>query len=199
LVHLLATVLLVLGTTGCLPRREYRAEVPRLRIADSLFEFVLDDIHGRPYAFDQHAGQVMLLVNVASRCHFVGQYAALQSLHERFQARGLVVVAVPCNDFLSQEPGSGAEIQRFCSTTYGVTFPIMAKSTVTGKDISPLYWHLTGESARPGAIRWNFTKFLIGRDGRVVERFGPMTAPDAPAVVRAIEQALAPVPVGTAR
>jgi glutathione peroxidase len=173
---------------GCTRRDDApRAHIP---LAHSPLEFTLADIGGKPYPLEQHRGQVLLLVNVASQCHFTGQYKALQALHERYRERGLVVIGVPANDFLGQEPGSEAEISRFCSATYGVTFPLMAKVGVRGQDICPLYQHLTSESARPGKIAWNFTKFVVGRDGLVAERFGPTTAPDDPRMIAVIEQAL---------
>ncbi len=183
--------LVVVVITACASRAEHQADRPHQPVAASVFELTLDDIQGKPYPLQQHAGQVLLLVNVASKCGFSGQYAALQALYERYRARGLVVIGVPANDFLWQEPGDNAEIAQFCSTTYGVTFPMMAKAAVTGDEQSPLYRHLTSESSKPGAIRWNFTKFLIGRDGKVIDRFGPSTEPDAPPVLSALESALA--------
>jgi glutathione peroxidase len=185
---ILAVAAVILMALGCTRRDDApRAHIP---IAHSPLEFTLADIGGKPYPLDQHRGQVVLLVNVASQCHFTAQYKALQALHERYRERGLVVIGVPANDFLGQEPGSDAEIRTFCSTTYGVTFPMMAKVGVRGEDICPLYQHLTSESARPGKIAWNFTKFLVGRDGLVAERFGPTTAPDDPRVIAAVELAL---------
>lgn len=174
---------------GCAWRED--ASRPRLPLAHSPLEFTLTDIGGKPYPLDQHVGKVVLLVNVASKCHFTPQYTALQALHERYRERGLVVVGVPANDFFGQEPGADPEIQKFCSTTYGVTFPMMAKVGVRGADICPLYQYLTTESAKPGAIGWNFVKFLVGRNGRVVERFGSTTAPDDSRVTAAIERELA--------
>lgn len=179
----------VMAAQGCARRSATPAAV--VPLAHSPLDFTLTGIDGRPYPLDQHAGRVVLLVNVASRCAFTGQYAALQALHGRYRERGLVVIGVPANDFLGQEPGAEAEIQEFCSTTYGVTFPMMAKVGVRGADICPLYRHLTTESARPGRIGWNFTKFLVGRDGRVAERFGSTVAPDDARLVAAVEKELA--------
>ena len=174
---------------GCTERADTSG--PHIPIAHSPLDFTLTDIAGKPYPLDQHAGQVVLLVNVASKCHFTAQYAALQALHVRFHDRGLVVIGVPANDFFGQEPGAEAEIKTFCSTTYGVSFPLMAKVHVRGDGICPLYQHLTIESAKPGKIGWNFTKFLVGRDGLVADRFGSTTAPDDPRFISAVEQALA--------
>lgn len=188
-----ALTLIVIIALGCIAygctQRE-ATPTSHIPIAHSPLEFTLTDIGGKAYPLDQHAGKVLLLVNVASQCAFTKQYAALQALHVRYRERGLVVIGIPANDFFGQEPGAEAEIQTFCSTTYGVTFPMMAKVGVRGDDICPLYQHLTTESAKPGKIGWNFVKFLVGRHGQVVERFGSTTAPDDPKVIAAIESAL---------
>jgi glutathione peroxidase len=157
-------------------------------------DFTLTDAKGRPYPLAQHQGKVVLLVNVASQCGLTSQYKGLQALHTRYQAQGLVVIGIPANDFGGQEPGSDAEIQEFCSSTYSVTFPVLAKVSVKGDAATPLYAWLTGSSAKPGPIEWNFAKFLVGRDGALAQRFSPRTAPDAPELVQAIEQALAAKP-----
>jgi len=137
------------------------------------------------------AGKVVLYVNVASRCGLTPQYTELVELHQRFGDRGFTVVGVPCNQFLRQEPGSPEEIAQFCSMTYGVDFPLLAKQKVNGADRSPLYQWLVGSAAGGGAkISWNFEKFLVGRDGAVLARFGPRTEPSDAAVVSAIEAAL---------
>lgn len=154
-------------------------------------DFTLTANDGKPYPLAQHRGQVVLLVNVASKCGFTKQYAALQALYAKDQAKGLVVIGVPANDFMGQEPGSDAEIATFCSTTYGVTFPIMAKTTVKGDGITPLYAWLTAKSPFPGAISWNFNKWLIGRDGAVKARFGSKVAPEDAELVQAVDRELA--------
>jgi glutathione peroxidase len=136
--------------------------------------------------------QVVLVVNVASQCGLTPQYEGLERLQQRFEARGFSVLGVPCNQFAGQEPGSEAEIQAFCSTRYGVSFPLTEKLSVNGEQRHPVYRLLVGEGAEfPGDITWNFEKFLVGRDGRVLARFSPRTAPEDPAVVQAIEDALA--------
>lgn len=183
-------VVLAISVTACGSRGE---DVP---VATSVYGFTLTDITGKPHPLAQYQGKVLVIVNVASKCGYTGQYAALQSLYEKYRERGLVIIGVPANDFLWQESGSNEQIAQFCSTTYGVTFPMMAKVVVTGDDRDPLYWYLTRDSARPGKVGWNFTKFLIGRDGTVVERFGPSTEPDAPSVITALEQALSGSPAG---
>ncbi len=144
----------------------------------------------QPPDFAQLRGKVVLLVNVASRCHFTPQYRALEALYQRYKDRGLVIIGVPANDFFDQEPGSNQEIQQFCSATYHVTFPMMAKAVVTGNERCALYRYLTTASPRPGSIGWNFIKFLVDRQGQVVERFGSFTAPDDPSVLALIEKLL---------
>lgn len=157
-------------------------------------DFTLKDAKGQDYPLAQHRGKVVLLVNVASRCGLTPQYKALQALHTRYQDQGLVVIGIPANDFAGQEPGTDAEIQAFCSSSYGVTFPVLAKVAVKGADADPLYRWLTGASAHPGPVEWNFAKFLVGRDGALAGRFHPKTAPDAPELVQAVERALAAKP-----
>lgn len=129
-----------------------------------------------------HAGKVLLIVNVASKCGFTPQYTGLEALHRRFADRGFEVLGFPCNQFGAQEPGDAAAIASFCSLTYDVTFPVYAKLEVNGDDAAPLYRYLKEQA--PGllgskAVKWNFTKFLVDRDGQVVERYAPQTAPEA--------------------
>ena len=142
----------------------------------------------------QYAGKAVLIVNVASKCGLTPQYNGLEKLQERYAERGFTVLGVPCNQFLGQEPGSAEEIAEFCSATYGVTFPLTEKVEVNGEGRHPLYDRLTGfadAEGHTGDIRWNFEKFLIGRDGKVVARFSPQTEPEAAEVVAAIEAQLA--------
>ncbi len=142
-----------------------------------------------------YRGQAVLIVNVASKCGFTKQYAGLQKLYETYRARGFAVLGFPSNDFLGQEPGTHAEIQQFCSTTYGVTFPLFAKISVKGPAKHPLYVWLTDNTLHPGLggeVTWNFNKFLIARDGALAARFGSRTAPEAAELVAAIEKALQP-------
>ncbi|MGW0912319.1 glutathione peroxidase [Streptomyces sp. NPDC002784] len=141
----------------------------------------------------QYVGQVVLVVNVASKCGLTPQYSGLERLQERYAERGFTVLGVPCNQFLGQEPGSAAEIAEFCSATYGVSFPMTEKVEVNGAGRHPLYERLVGfadAEGHSGDVRWNFEKFLIGRDGQVVARFSPQTEPDAAEVVAAVEKAL---------
>lgn len=139
-------------------------------------------------------GKVALVVNVASRCGLTPQYTQLEALQEEYADRGFTVLGVPCNQFAAQEPGTAEEIESFCSTTYGVTFPMTEKLEVNGEGATPLYQRLRGApdvAGEAGDVRWNFEKFLIGRDGDVLARFRPRTDPNAPEVRLAIEQALA--------
>ncbi|MFC8672971.1 glutathione peroxidase [Streptomyces griseorubiginosus] len=142
----------------------------------------------------QYAGKAVLVVNVASKCGLTPQYNGLEKLQERYAERGFTVLGVPCNQFLGQEPGSAEEIAEFCSATYGVTFPLTEKVEVNGEGRHPLYERLVdfGDAeGHTGDIRWNFEKFLIGRDGAVVARFSPQTEPESDEVVAAVERALA--------
>lgn len=141
----------------------------------------------------QYAGRAVLVVNVASKCGLTPQYEGLERLHERYAERGFTVLGVPCNQFLGQEPGSAEEIAEFCSATYGVTFPMTEKVEVNGDGRHPLYERLVGfadAEGHSGDVRWNFEKFLVGRDGAVVARFSPQTEPESAEVVAAVEKAL---------
>lgn len=150
------------------------------------YSLQLTTADGKPQPLSDYRGKVLLIVNVASKCGFTPQYAGLQDLHEKYESRGLVVLGVPSNDFGGQEPGSNAEIQTFCSNEYGVTFPVMAKEAVTGEQRHPLYAWLS----QAGKVKWNFTKFLVGRDGRIIEHYGSSTKPEDDDLVSAIEAAL---------
>ena len=158
----------------------------------SIYDFKLNTLEGKPASLGDYKGKVVLLVNVASQCGLTPQYKALQALQDKYKDKGFTVVGVPCNDFGAQEPGSSQEIQEFCTGKYHVTFPLMEKIHVKGSEQHPLYARLTGKGAEfPGDIKWNFGKFLIGRDGKVLKRFEPQTTPDAAEVTKAIEAALA--------
>lgn len=159
--------------------------------AISIYDIQLTDIDGNDTTLKPYAGKVILIVNVASKCHLTPQYKALEETYQKYQDRGLVVCGFPCNQFGKQEPGSDAEIKRFITRKYHVTFPMYEKINVNGQWRHPLYISLAGEdSPFPGNIRWNFTKFLIGRDGKIVARFDSETKPDSPEVTQAIETAL---------
>ncbi len=148
----------------------------------TVHDFTVTAADGTPYPLSQHRGQALVIVNTASRCGFTPQYAGLETLWRRYRDAGLTVLGFPCNQFAAQEPGDAAEIERFCSLTYDVSFPVLAKVAVKGPGIEPLFDHLT--RSRPGlfgtrAVKWNFTKFLVGRDGRVIARYAPGTQPAA--------------------
>ncbi len=160
--------------------------------ASSVYDFTLPSIDGDPTPLSNYKGKVVLLVNVASRCGFTPQYSALESLYEKYKDQGFVILGFPANNFGSQEPGTNAEIKTFCSTKYNVTFPMFSKVSVKGDDTTPLYQYLT-QRANPavaGDIKWNFTKFLVDRNGQVVERFEPPVKPDSPEIVGAVEKLL---------
>lgn len=155
-------------------------------------DFQLPGIDGWALPLDRFEGEVVLIVNVASRCGLTPQYEALEALHRRFNDRGFLVLGIPCNQFAGQEPGTEAEIQQFCTLKYDVTFPMSGKIDVNGEARHPLYAWLAGpEASFAGNISWNFEKFLIGRDGQVIARFAPTVKPDAPEIVAAITAALA--------
>ncbi|MBO0366585.1 glutathione peroxidase [Pseudomonas shirazensis] len=155
-------------------------------------ELTLHALDGEDLPLAPFKGLVVLVVNVASKCGLTPQYASLESLHQLYKAKGFSVLGLPCNQFAGQEPGSEREIQEFCSLNYGVSFPLSSKLEVNGPQRHSLYRLLAGEGAEyPGDISWNFEKFLVGKDGRVLARFAPRTTPDDPALVQAIEKALA--------
>lgn len=158
-----------------------------------LLDIELNTLDGTSTSLRELADGAVLVVNVASKCGLTPQYSALEKLAQDYGDRGLTVVGVPCNQFMGQEPGTAEEIQTFCSTTYGVTFPLLAKTDVNGPDRHPLFAELTqtpDDSGEAGDVQWNFEKFLLAPGGHVVNRFRPRTEPDAPEVVSAIEAVL---------
>jgi glutathione peroxidase len=160
----------------------------------SIYNFTMDSIDSKPVNLGSFKGKVVMIVNVASKCGFTPQYAALESLYEKYKDKGFVIVGVPANNFMSQEPGTNEEIKTFCTNKYNVTFPMMSKVSVKGDGKDPLYTFLTDKSSDPqfgGDIKWNFTKFLFDRSGKPVARFEPATTPDSPEVISAVEAALA--------
>jgi glutathione peroxidase len=161
--------------------------------AKSVYDFSLKTIDGKPMKLDSLKGKVVLLVNVASKCGYTPQYTGLQALYTKYKDQGLVVLGVPANNFGGQEPGTEAEIKEFCTAKYNVTFPLTAKVSVKGADIDPLFAFLTDKAIHPttgGDLTWNFNKFLIGRDGRVLDRFASGDKPEDTKVTQAIEAAL---------
>ncbi len=146
----------------------------------SIYDFTPKDSRGLDHPLAQYKGKVVLIVNVASKCGHTPQYEGLEKLYETYKDQGFVIVGFPCNQFGGQEPGTNEEIQEFCKLNYGVTFPVLAKIDVNGKNADPLYVYLKSEKSGIGgsAIKWNFTKFLIGRQGQVIERFSTQTEPE---------------------
>ena len=160
--------------------------------AESLHDIKVKDIDGKDAALGDYKGKVLLIVNVASECGYTTQYAGLEELFKKYAAKGLTVLGFPCNQFGGQEPGSNADIKKFCAANFRVTFPLFAKIEVNGANRHPLYAALAGKASPvPGNVKWNFEKFLIGRDGKVVARFGAGAEPDSPEVIQTIEKALA--------
>ena len=160
--------------------------------AASLYDIKLKDIDGKDTTLVAYKGKVLLIVNVASHCGFTKQYTALESSHQKYKTQGFAVLGFPCNQFGGQEPGSNAEIKEFCTSKFNVTFPLFDKIEVNGGNRHLLYTALAGkDSPFPGDIKWNFNKFLIGRDGKILKRFDSKVKPDAPELTEAIEAALA--------
>jgi glutathione peroxidase len=159
--------------------------------ASSIYDFTMKSIDGKPTSLGDYKGKVVLVVNVASQCGYTPQYKGLQSMYEKYKDRGFVILGFPSNDF-EQEPGTDAEIKKFCSLKYNVTFPMFAKIGVGGRDANPLYNYLTKEAnpAVKGPIAWNFTKFLVDRNGHVVDRYASDVEPDSPEVVGSLEKLL---------
>jgi glutathione peroxidase len=163
--------------------------------ATSVFDYVPLSIDGKPTPLAAHRGKVLLIVNVASQSGFTPQYEGLEWLYEHYRDQGLVVLAFPANDFGQEEPGSNEQIKQFSTEKYKVSFPMFAKVSISGEHVAPLYELLTDKQANPsvgGPVRWNFTKFLIGRDGKIIARFEPDMDPKAPELVDAVEKALRP-------
>lgn len=160
--------------------------------AGSIRDIPLKDIDGKDTSLKAYEGKVVLIVNVASRCGYTPQYKGLEAVYEKYKGKGFAVLGFPCNQFGAQEPGTAEEIKTFCSSKYNVTFPLFTKIEVNGPNRHPLYVQLAGkDSPFPGDIKWNFSKFLIGRDGRILKRFEPGTTPESSDLTAAIDSALA--------
>ena len=161
--------------------------------AASVYDYELNSINYERVRLRDFAGKVLMIVNVASYCGYTPQYAGLETLYLRHKEQGFVILGVPSNDFGEGEPGTDPEIKQFCRRRYDVTFPMMAKVFISGNNPIPLYQYLTDKGQNPktgGEIQWNFTKFLIGKDGKIVARFEPSVEPENPALVAAVENAL---------
>jgi glutathione peroxidase len=161
--------------------------------ASSVLDFTLNSLDGKPAPLGDYRGKVVLIVNVASRCGYTPQYTGLEKIYEKYKDRGFVILGFPANNFGGQEPGTNEEIKTFCSSKYQVTFPMYSKVSVKGADATPLYQFLTDKKSNPatgGDIEWNFTKFLVDRNGKVIARFEPAIEPESSDVTGAIEKAL---------
>lgn len=159
---------------------------------NSIYEFTRNDIDGKPVKLEKFKGKVLLVVNVASKCGLTPQYDGLQKLYNSYHAKGFEILGFPANEFGNQEPGTNAEIKEFCKTQHSVTFPMFSKIVVKGDKMDPLYTWLVSNSDRPKEdIEWNFAKFIVGRNGKVLYRFSPKTTPEDPALLKAIDEAIA--------
>ncbi len=159
--------------------------------AESIYDIKLKDIDGKDTTLSAYKGKVILIVNVASKCGFTKQYTGLETIYQKYKDRGFVVLGFPCNQFGGQEPGSNEEIRQFCSSKFNVTFPLFDKLEVNGEKRHSLYDALVGkDSPFPGDIKWNFTKFLIGKDGKILKRFESSVTPESPGVTEAIDAAI---------
>jgi glutathione peroxidase len=166
-------------------------QVVAVRAADTLYSVPLKDIDGQPTSLKAYKGKVLLIVNVASKCGYTPQYTGLEALQEKYKDKGFSVLGFPCNQFGGQEPGTNEEIKQFCASKYQVTFPLFDKIDVNGPNRHPLYAMLAGDgSPYPGDIKWNFNKFLIGPDGKILKRFESKVKPDSAELVQAVEAAL---------
>jgi len=161
--------------------------------AESIYNFKMNNINGEEVNLEDFQGKVVLIVNVASKCGFTPQYEGLQKIYTDYKDEGFIILGFPANNFLKQEPGNNEEIKTFCQINYGVTFPMFSKISVRGKDIHPLYELLTNKKTNPefgGKISWNFNKFLINREGEIVNRFGSRVKPESEELIESIEKAL---------
>ncbi len=176
-----------------IPRAMVSAQTPSKK-PTSVLEFTMKDIESKEVPLAKYQGKVLLLVNTASQCGYTPQYKGLEQIYEKYKDQGFEVLAFPANEFGAQEPGTDAQIKRFCSTRYKVSFPLFSKLVVKGKGISPLYEFLTDPATDPkfaGPIPWNFAKFLVNRKGQVIARFQPGVKPESAEITAAIEKALA--------
>lgn len=182
----------VLLAAGCQRAQSQSAPAQTPKKTMSLYDFQLESLDGKPVDMAKYKGKVLLIVNTASKCGYTKQYAGLQALSEKYKAQGLEVLGFPANNFGGQEPGTAAEIGEFCQKNFGVTFDLFAKSSVKGDDQSPFFHYLTQEAnlEKTGAIGWNFEKFLISRDGKLIDRYKSAVTPESEELTAAIEKQL---------
>jgi glutathione peroxidase len=159
--------------------------------AENIYSFKMKDIDGKETGLDKYKGKVLLVVNVASKCGLTPQYEGLEKIYEKYKDKGLVVMGFPANEFGAQEPGTNTEIKQFCTGKYNVTFPMFSKIVVKGDETHPLYKWLLAQTSQHQDIEWNFAKFLVGRDGKVIQRFHPKVTPEDKDLVATLEKALA--------
>jgi len=165
-------------------------KVPAAPAGKGFYDFTFDSLAGKPTELKQYKGKVVMVVNTASKCGLTPQYEGLEKLYEDNKEKGFVILGFPANDFAGQEPGTNEEIAEFCKANYGVSFPMFGKTKVTGEDMNPLYaWLIDQTDKKP--IEWNFAKFLVGRDGKVIKRFPSKMKPEDPAIAEALKSALA--------
>jgi len=186
ILSILAVMIFIFGNTQFLNAAD-------LGKKKSVYDFTVKDIGGNDVSLGKYEGKVMMIVNVASKCGFTPQYEGLQNIYEKYNDKGFVILGFPANNFGHQEPGTNAEIKQFCTTKFDVSFPMFSKISVKGDDQAPLYQYLTSENTNPkfsGDITWNFNKFLIGKDGKILNRFASADEPESEKVVQAIEKAI---------
>lgn len=183
-------MLLVFGVIVMFATAKPRKESAAMNKATSIYEFTMNDIDGKTVKLEKYKGNVVLIVNVASKCGYTPQYEGLEEIYKRYKDKGFVILGFPANNFMGQEPGSDAEIKQFCSTKYNVSFPMFSKISVKGNDIHPLYQYLTQNANPPGDVKWNFGKFLVGKDGKIAARFDSGVKPESSELTSAIESAL---------
>jgi glutathione peroxidase len=189
--HIALLLIAGIAVPGCFSSNSVEKEKQQV---STPLSFTVKSLDGNDVDLSKYQGKVVMIVNVASKCGLTPQYQQLQALHEKYAKDGLAILGFPCNQFLSQEPGTADEIKEFCRVNYGVSFDMFAKVEVNGDGASDLYKHLTALDTKPvgaGKISWNFEKFIVGRNGKVVARFAPPTKPDDPEVVKVIQAELA--------
>jgi glutathione peroxidase len=191
---LVGAVVLSIACLSIVKAMSLKSEMPAPESAyTSVYDFTMNDIDGKPVKLDTYKGKVVLIVNVASKCGYTPQYEGLQATYAKYKDRGLVILGFPTNNFGGQEPGTNEEIKQFCSLKYNVTFPMFAKISVKGEDKHELYKYLTDTTMNPefgGEIKWNFNKFLVDKNGKIIARFASGDKPEGEKVTQAIEQAL---------
>jgi len=180
-------VVMIFGWGGLFGQKKQKKNKKNMDV-NGIYDFSMKSIDGKDVSLSEYEGKVVLIVNVASKCGLTPQYKELQALYEEYSSKGLVILGFPANDFLWQEPGTDAEIQSFCSLNYGVSFPMFSKITVKGKKIHPLYSYLTETTETK--VSWNFQKFLVGKDGKVIQAFSPKVNPKAQEIIDALEKVL---------